>query len=161
MDKQLKPADLRDGEKVKLVRLQLQRDRLARRREKEQRDAEIQRMVIERLLLNPNVIRVGLAAAIIAHSTWATRSAHNVGPVHSALALAGPTIGIPLIAADAGIKDKYALAAIAGMGGAYAGLSALKGWEDAGVGWGLPEMLQRAALGPAFPLWEYLEDAIT
>lgn len=112
---------------------QLALARLQRKREREQREYEIQKMVLDRVVLNPNVIRVALAAAIIGYTTYATTSKHNVGPVQTALAIAGPTIGIPLIAADAGVRDRWALAAIAGMGAAATTGLAVKGWADAGV----------------------------
>lgn len=81
------------------------------------------------VLLSPNVIRLGLMAAIIAYSTHCARSEENVGPVQSALAFALPGIGIPLIAADAGIKDKFALAAISAAGVGYVAGQMTQGWS--------------------------------
>jgi hypothetical protein len=85
-------------------------------REKRKTLAATRRAALEDRLLDvvtsPNMVRLAMLAGIVAYSTNAARSKENVGPVQSALAFALPGIGIPLIAADAGIKDKYALAAI-------------------------------------------------
>ena len=83
------------------------------------------------VLLSPNMIRLGMICGIIAYSTWEMRSPHNVGPVRSAVAMALPMIGIPIIAADAGIRDKWALAAIAGVGAAYVTGQTIAGWAGA------------------------------
>jgi hypothetical protein len=87
------------------------------------------------VLLSPNVVRLGLVAGIIAYSTYCARSESNVGPVQSALAFALPGIGIPLIASDAGIKDKWALAAISSAGISYTTGQAIAGWAGAGIDW--------------------------
>lgn len=87
------------------------------------------------VLLSPNMMRLGMVAGIIAYSTYCARSKENVGPVQSALAFALPGIGIPLIAADAGIKDKWALAAISAAGIGYTTGQMLQGWQGAGVDW--------------------------
>jgi hypothetical protein len=107
--------------------------RLKRRAEREARNYERERKLLE-VLLSPNVVRLALLTGIIAYSTNCARSAENVGPVQSALAFALPGIGIPLIAADAGIKDKYALAAISAAGVGYTTGQMLLGWKQAGVG---------------------------
>ena len=85
------------------------------------------------VILSPNMIRLALVSGIIAYSTWATRSKENVGPVQSALAFALPGIGIPLIAADAGIKDKWALGAISAASIGYVTGQMLVGWGEAGL----------------------------
>jgi len=85
-------------------------------------------------LLTPAVIRTALVAGIIAYSTHVARSPHNEGPVQSALAFALPGIGIPLIAAEAGIKDKWALGAISAAGVGYVTGQMLTGWQDANLG---------------------------
>jgi hypothetical protein len=110
--------------------LSLAEARERRRAAREQREWETQKRIMD-AVLNPNVIRLLLVAGIIAYSTQATRSKENVGPVQSALALALPGIGIPLIAADAGIRDKYALAAISAAGTGYAVGQMAVGWKDA------------------------------
>ena len=79
------------------------------------------------------MIRTALIAGIIAYSTHVARSDHNEGPVQSALAFALPGIGIPLIAAEAGIKDKWALAAISAAGVGYVTGQMLEGWQDANL----------------------------
>jgi hypothetical protein len=85
------------------------------------------------VVLSPNMVRLGIMSAIIAYSTHCARSKENVGPVQSALAMALPGIGIPLLAADAGIRDKYALAAISAAGTAYATGQMVAGWKEAGI----------------------------
>lgn len=110
------------------VRLAREKRRLAR----DERNWEREKVLYERLL-TPNVVRLALLAGIIAYSTHVARSSENEGPVKSALAFALPGIGIPLIAADAGIKDKYALAAISAASIGYTTGQMLLGWNDAGV----------------------------
>jgi len=87
------------------------------------------------LVSDPNVRRLILLSGIIAYSTYCARSKENVGPVQSALAFALPAIGVPLIAADAGIKDKWALAAISAAGIGYSTGQMVQGWQGAGVDW--------------------------
>ena len=103
-----------------------------RKAAKEARDWEREKLLYDRLF-TPATMRVLLVMAIIAYSTHCARSKQNVGPVQSALAFALPGIGIPLIAADAGITDKYALAAISAAGIGYTGLQSVQGWSEAGV----------------------------
>lgn len=85
------------------------------------------------LAADPNIRRLILLAGIISYSTLCARSKENVGPVQSALALALPGIGIPLLAADAGIKDKYALAAISAASLGYISGQMAIGWGEAGL----------------------------
>lgn len=106
--------------------------RLQRKREREARAYEREKFLMERLF-TPSVVRLGLMSAIIAYSTYCARSKENVGPVQSALAFALPGIGIPMLAADAGIKDKYALAAISAAGIGYTTGQMLEGWTLAGL----------------------------
>ena len=87
------------------------------------------------LVNDPNVKRLLLMSGIIAYSTYCARSKENVGPVQSALAFALPGIGLPLIAADAGIKDKWALAAISATAIGYTTGQMVEGWKGAGVDW--------------------------
>jgi len=82
------------------------------------------------VLLSPNMVRLAMMSGIIAYSTYCARSSTNVGPVQSALAFALPGIGIPMIAADAGIKDKYALAAISAAAVGYTSGQMLIGWNQ-------------------------------
>lgn len=105
---------------------------ITRKREREARSWEREKILYDRVL-TPGVIRLGLVSAIIAYSTYCARSKENVGPVQSALAFALPGIGIPIIAAEAGIHDKYALAAISAAGVGYTTGQMTLGWMDAGV----------------------------
>jgi hypothetical protein len=104
--------------------------RLEREKRKTAREAKMWELVSD-----PTVRRLVLLSGIIAYSTYCARSEKNVGPVQSALALALPGIGIPLIAADAGIKDKWALAAISAAGVGYTTGQMVQGWNQAGVDW--------------------------
>jgi hypothetical protein len=93
---------------------------------------ERERLLYDRLL-TPAVIRTALVAGIIAYSTHVARSPQNQGPVQSALAFALPGIGIPLIAAEAGIRDRWALAAISSAGVGYVTGQMLSGWQSVGL----------------------------
>jgi hypothetical protein len=86
-----------------------------------------EQMLYEKLL-TPSVVRLGLMAGIIAYSTYCARSKENVGPIASALAFALPGIGIPLLAAEAGVKDKFALAAMSAAGVGYTTGQMAQGW---------------------------------
>jgi len=109
-------------------------EREKRKSAREARAWEREKLLYDRLL-TPMVIRLALVAGIVAYSTHCARSKELVGPVGSALAFALPGIGIPLIAADAGIKDKWALAAISAAGVGYTTGQMVKGWEDVGISW--------------------------
>lgn len=85
------------------------------------------------LVNDPNIKRLLLLVGIVAYSTYCARSRENVGPVQSALAMALPGLGVPLLAADAGIHDWRALAAISAAGTGYAVGQMRAGWVDAGV----------------------------
>jgi len=86
------------------------------------------------LVSDPAIRRLILVSGIIAYSTYCARSKENVGPVQSALAFALPGIGIPIIAADAGIKDKWALAAISAAAVGYTTGQMLEGWRGTSAG---------------------------
>jgi len=109
-------------------------EREKRKSAREARAWEREKILYDRLL-TPNVTRLALVAGILAYSTHCARSKENVGPVQSALAFALPGIGIPLIAADAGIKDKWALAAISAAAVGYTTGQMVQGWESAGINW--------------------------
>ena len=113
---------------------QLAVEREKRRAAKEARAWEREKILYDRLL-TPNVVRLGLAAGIIAYSTYVTRSKDKKGPVEGALAFALPGIGLPLLAADAGIKDKWALAAISASALAWTAGEMVQGWQGTNV-WG-------------------------
>lgn len=122
-------------------------EREKRKAAREAREWEREKLLYERLL-TPNMVRLALISGIIAYSTHCARSKENVGPVQSALAFALPGIGIPLIAADAGIRDKYALAGISAAGIGYTTGQMLEGWKSAGV------------LPSGSDLWEQLKDLL-
>lgn len=111
-----------------LVRVEREKRKAAR----EARAWEREKILYERVL-TPNMTRLIMVAGIIAYSTYCARSKENVGPVQSALAFALPGIGIPMIAADAGIRDKYALAGISAAGIGYTTGQMLEGWKQSGV----------------------------
>lgn len=101
--------------------------------EREKRKSDREKWVRELLretVLTPNMIRLALMAGIIAWCTNEARSSQNVGPVRSALAFALPGIGIPMIAADAGIRDKWALGAISAASIGYVTGQMLVGWGE-------------------------------
>ena len=106
--------------------------KLEREKRKTEREAWM-RDLLKETVLTPNMVRLAMVAAIIAYSTHEARSDENVGPVRSALAFALPGIGIPLIAADAGITDKYALGAISAASVGYVTGQMMVGWGSAGV----------------------------
>jgi len=97
---------------------------------KAERAWQREQMLYERVL-TPNVVRLLLLAGIIGYSTYVCRSKTNAGPVQSALAFALPGVGIPLLAAEAGITDKYALAAISGASVGYVTGQAAVGLSEA------------------------------
>jgi hypothetical protein len=103
-------------------------EREKRKTAREARNYEREKRLID-TLLTPNLMRLVLVSGIIAYSTYCARSKENVGPVQSALAFALPGIGLPLIAADAGIRDKFALAAISAAGVGYTTGQMLQGWK--------------------------------
>lgn len=103
------------------------------RRERSKRRMELQDRLIE-TVLSPNMVRLAMVAAIVAYATTEARSDSNVGPVRSALAFALPGIGIPLIAADAGITDYRALGAISAASVGYVTGQMGVGWLEAMTG---------------------------
>lgn len=110
-------------------------------RRKEKAEAERRRwQVIEATILTPNMVRLAMVAGIVAYATHEARSESNVGPVRSALSFALPGVGIPMIAADAGIKDWRALAAISAASVGYVTGQMGIGWLEAMTGskMGLP-----------------------
>lgn len=112
--------------------LELRQERLLL---KERRSQEREKILVDRLLTPANV-RLLTLMAILAYSTYVTRSKQKQSPIAGTLAFGLTGIGLPLIAADAGITDKYALAAISAAGLGYTGLSMFQGWSEAGVDFG-------------------------
>lgn len=84
------------------------------------------------LLNDPNVKRLVLLSLIVAYSTYVTRSRSRQSPVQSALAMTLPTVGIPMLAADAGVTDWRVLAAIAAASGGVTLMSTEAGLESVG-----------------------------
>lgn len=112
--------------------VKLEREKRKTDREKWTRD------LLRETILSPNMLRLAMVAGIIAYATSEARSSENVGPVRSALAFALPGIGIPMIAADAGITDKWALAGISAASVGYVTGQMLTGWTEAMAGSPIP-----------------------
>lgn len=79
------------------------------------------------LLTDPTIKRLLLFSLIVAYSTYVTRSKERHGPVTSALAMTLPTVGVPMLAAEAGVTDWRALLALAGVSGGLVAASAAEG----------------------------------
>lgn len=119
------------------------------------------------LVTDPAVKRLLLLSLIVAYSTYVTRSKTNAGPIQSALAMTLPTIGIPLIAADAGVKDWRALLAFGGVAGGLTALSAEAGLRDVGrsmldsVTWEIPSTdIPAASLAGPLPMLAWLQERL-
>lgn len=110
---------------IKLEKLKLKTKRAEWQHEREQ-------LLLDRVF-TPGVIRVLLMAGLLAYATHEARSPDNIGPVRSTLAFALPGIGVPMLAAESGIKDKYALAAISAASVGYVTGQMIKGWQDVGI----------------------------
>lgn len=116
------------------------------------------------LATDPTIKRLLLLSLIVGYSTYVTRSKERQGPVASALALTLPTVGIPMLAAEAGITDWRALLAIAGAAGGITALSAEAGLNAVGrslldsATWELPgtdyPLLSLAGPIPALQWWQ-------
>lgn len=85
-------------------------------REKKRADREAR---LWSLLSDPTVKRLLLLSAIVGYSSYVTGKA-NAGRTETALAVALPTAGIPMLAAEAGITDWKALLALAAVSGGIA-----------------------------------------
>ena len=98
--------------------------------EREKRKTAREARLMQLMALNPGIMRLA-ELAILLYGTRMMRdhAGDNLGMRDISVALA--SIGAPLIAADAGIRDKYALAAIAG----FAGLAVGEG-KSGIVAWG-------------------------
>lgn len=119
--------------------------RLERERRKTQREQRLWELATD-----PNVRRLVLLSLIVAYSTHVTRSKQQESPVASALAMTLPTVGIPMLAADAGITDWRALAVISVASGSMAVASAEAGLRS--VGKSLSDQVTLALPGTDFPL---------
>ena len=133
------------------------------RLEREKRKTAREERVWE-LVNDPMLKRLVLLAAIVAYSTYVTRSKDRQGPVASALAMTLPTVGVPMLAADCGIHDWRALLAIAGAAATGTALSAEAGLQEVGrsmldsVTWEIPgtdyPALSLAGPLPALQWWK-------
>lgn len=74
---------------------------------------------------NPVVLRLAALSAIVAYSSYVT-GRKDAGRTETALAVALPSVGIPLLAADAGITDWKALLALSVVAGGAAVVSSDK-----------------------------------
>lgn len=72
---------------------------------------------------NPAVLRLALLALITAYTTYVNTHPKETGTMSNALAVVLPTVGVPLIAADAGVTDWKALVAIGAASGGIAALT--------------------------------------
>lgn len=73
------------------------------------------------LLMDPTVKRMLLLSLIVAYTSYANTHSDKMGAVGNALAVALPTAGVPMLAAEAGVTDWRVLAALAlGAGGVAA-----------------------------------------
>jgi len=88
--------------------------------EREKRKSKREERLMQFLALNPGFVRL-LELALLLYGTRMMRdhAGDNMGMRDISVALA--SIGAPMIAADAGIRDKYALGAIAGFAGLAVG----------------------------------------
>lgn len=77
------------------------------------------------LLNDPNVKRLILLSLIVAYSSYVTGK-KDAGRTETALAVALPTAGIPMLAAEAGITDWKALLALATVSGGIATMASDK-----------------------------------
>lgn len=70
------------------------------------------------LATDPTVKRLALLSLIVAFTAYVNSHPEKAGAVQNALAVALPTAGIPMLAAEAGVTDWRVLAAVAlGAGG--------------------------------------------
>jgi hypothetical protein len=78
------------------------------------------------LLMDPTIKRLLLASAIVGYSSYVTGKGDSAGRTETALAVALPTIGLPMLAAEAGITDWKALLALSVAAGGAATLASDK-----------------------------------
>lgn len=77
---------------------------------------------------DPTVKRLLVLSAIVAYSTY-VNTKDKPGSVESALAVALPTVGIPLLAAEAGVTDWKVLLALAAACGGIATIASDKAMD--------------------------------
>lgn len=88
--------------------------KLEREKRKTEREARLWALVSD-----PTVKRLLLLAGIVGYTSYVTGKG-NAGRTETALAVALPTVGVPLLAAEAGITDWKALLALATVCGGVA-----------------------------------------
>jgi len=74
------------------------------------------------VVLDPTVKRLLLLSAIVGYTSYVTGK-RDAGRTETALAIALPTVGVPMLAAEAGITDWKALLALAVVSGGAATLA--------------------------------------
>jgi hypothetical protein len=79
-----------------------------------------------RLVSDPTIKRLALLAGIVGYSAYVSGKGEEAGSTETALAIAMPTVGIPLLAAEAGITDWKVLLALAAACGGIATISSDK-----------------------------------
>lgn len=92
--------------------------KLVREKRKAEREARLWA-----LLTDPTIKRLLLLSGIVAYTTYVNSRPEESGPIENALAVALPTAGIPMLAAEAGITDWKVLGAIALASGGIAALT--------------------------------------
>jgi hypothetical protein len=93
-----------------MVSEEVKLEKLRQKAVREKRKEELEKMLLERFL-TPSTVRLIQLAGIVA-VTAALKQMPNKGATLNALQVAIPGIGLPLIAADAGITSWEALVAI-------------------------------------------------
>jgi hypothetical protein len=78
------------------------------------------------LATDPTIKRLALLAGIVGYSAYVSGKGEEAGSTETALAIAMPTVGIPLLAAEAGITDWKVLLALAAACGGIATIASDK-----------------------------------
>jgi hypothetical protein len=78
------------------------------------------------LVTDPTIKRLALLAGIVGYSAYVSGKGEEAGSTETALAIAMPTVGIPLLAAEAGITDWKVLLALAAACGGIATIASDK-----------------------------------
>jgi hypothetical protein len=78
------------------------------------------------LVTDPTVKRLLLLAAIVGYTSYVTGKGQGAGRTETALAVTLPTVGIPMLAAEAGVTDWKALLALAVASGGAAAVASDK-----------------------------------
>jgi hypothetical protein len=72
------------------------------------------------VLLDPTIKRLLVLSAIVGYSSYVSSKGEQAGTTETALAVVLPTVGVPLLAAEAGITDWKALLALSVASGGVA-----------------------------------------